>query len=201
MSRRGGYNSLRDRYKSSIGGAPIGFVKSGPFEYRSRDGLWTIKHRYKAGYQAHHEWHVHGPDGKIWTRRRGGVFGSNYYLTLGDAVEDLNEAVAAGPVGMLSNFLARLREQDAERAKREREAAECAATIGSYYERIEAWIVANGIDALTRSAGRRSLAEFLASGAKSVPDTRPTLGELLRSNTDEHGNIGPIPAGEIARAR
>ncbi len=50
MSR--GYNSLRDRHGSSVGTAPISFVKTGEHEYRSRDGLWVIKHRYKKGYQA-----------------------------------------------------------------------------------------------------------------------------------------------------
>jgi hypothetical protein len=113
------YNALRDRHGSSVGGAPIGFVKSGPDEYRSRDDLWAVTHFYKTGYQAHHEWRVTAPDGTRWAQRT-----YRYYCTLSDAVEAINAAVAYGPIIMLLNLYKRLNE-----AERERERDEAAAKL------------------------------------------------------------------------
>jgi hypothetical protein len=112
---RNSYNSLRDRHGSSVGSAPIGFVKSGEDEYRSRDGLWTIKHSYKSGYQAHHQWKVIAPDGRPFHRYTIG----HDYLTLSDAVQAINEAVALGVIGFLSNFFKLLRDLAEEQAKRD----------------------------------------------------------------------------------
>ncbi len=76
--------------------------------YRSRDGLWVIKHRYVRGYQAHHEWAVYAPDGSLFDRYTHG----HHYSTLSDAVQAINEAVAFGVINMLSNLYKRLQEQE-----------------------------------------------------------------------------------------
>lgn len=119
--RRGGYNSLRDRHGSSIGGAPIGFVKTTSDTYVSKgldglpDGKWTIAHFYKKGYQAHHEWRVTGPNGKPFHSRTM----NRYYLALSDAVQAINEDVALGVIGFLSNLLKWKRACDDAQACRE----------------------------------------------------------------------------------
>lgn len=118
MSRRDAYNSLRDRHDSSVGTAPISFVKSGPDEYRSRDDLWRITHRYVRGYQAHHEWHVYAPDGSLFDRFTHG----SYYATLSDAVQAINEAVVCGPIFFLRNLYRRQDDWVAEQAQRDKAA-------------------------------------------------------------------------------
>lgn len=112
------YNSLRDRYGVSVSTAPISFVKAGPDEYRSRDDLWVIRHRYKSGYQAHHEWRVTAPDGSVFNRYTHGY----HYLTLSDAVQAINECVALGVIKMLSNLFTRLHEQEQVRVWADRNA-------------------------------------------------------------------------------
>jgi hypothetical protein len=119
--RRGGYSSLRDRHGSSVGGAPIGFVKTTSDTYVSKgpdglpDGKWTIAHRYKKGYQAHHEWRVTDPSGTTFHHYTMG----HYYLTLSDAVQAINEAVAIGVIGFFSNLLKWKRACDDAQACRE----------------------------------------------------------------------------------